>query len=132
MHIGHYSAEDIRRAQGRFSKKDIIDTCKLEIKKHGQIKIYEYFHFNSWSELERAIAILKSTGKYVLDHNAEGQQYLRKAEPKSNLKHDLKLALITGVITLAVGLILWLVDNKSRQNEIQELKDRINNIENHK
>lgn len=48
---------------------------------------------------------------------------------KHQLRHDLKLAIITGAITLLTGYILWLIDNHTKNQEIQKLKERLEVVE---
>ncbi len=112
-----------RKAQGKLTNSEITKMCKQIIRKEGHVSIYEKFNRVNKEELGKVISKLEGTGNYMLDKLPTGSWVLKKSPPKNSLRHDIKMAVVTSLLTLLVGYILWRVDNRSKSQEIQKLKD---------
>ena len=78
------------------------------------------------------ISTIQSSGKYMLDLQPDKsrQWVIRKNPNYINLFwHDFKIAFIGAILTLLIGITLWLIDKQDKNQEIQQLKDRLDKIE---
>ena len=122
--------DDIRKAQGKYTADEIVSICKKSIKKNGQVKIFEEFYNPLIKDnVELAISILSGNDKYMLDKLPSGSWIMRKNPHHKTMWHELKVACITGLVTLIAGIILWLIDNRSKNQEMRFIKNRLEKIE---
>jgi hypothetical protein len=61
----------------------------------------------------------KSQGDYEI---------LKNPNYRHDLWHEFKIAIITGIITLAVGIALWLLQNQSEDRKYEQLEKRIDSV----
>jgi hypothetical protein len=86
-------------------KRQILELIKRHIDEHDTVRV-------GWA----AEQILKSKQQnHVLDK-------LSAAVTKTNV-------LLSSILTLAVGLILWLIDKKSQDQQLNLLKERLRKVE---
>ncbi len=122
--------ERIRIVQGRFNKKEIVQMCREEIAKNGFVVLNDKFPKANSRTLEMAIPQILDGGKNKLDLTPFNKEWFIYPNPDYKSKYkDFKLALVTGAITLAAGIILWLIDNQSKHLELQDIKSRLERIE---
>lgn len=110
---------------------EIINIIKTVISEKGQIDLKERFHSLNDTEIDRIISLVTGKGEYMLDKVPLTQKWILRKNPayKNQFVHDLKITLISSGLALAVGLLLWLIDNQSKNQNIKELSDKIQNIE---
>ncbi len=79
------------------------------------------------------ISSIQSSGKYILDLTPDkSRQWIIRKNPNyiNQNWHDIKMAFIGATLTFVASIILWQLDKQAKLQEIQQLKDRLNKIEN--
>jgi len=111
---------------------EIINIIKTVIVDKGQIDLKERFHSLPDKEIDRIISVVTGKGEYMLDKVPLTQKWILRKNPayKNQMVHDIKLALFTAGLTLLIGISLWLIDKQDKNQQTQQLKDRLNKIEN--
>lgn len=81
---------------------------------------------------EYVITQIQSGAKYMLDIMPYSKNWVIKKNPNyvNHFWNDLKIAVIGAGLTLLVGIILWQLDKRSTSQEIQLLKNRIDQVSN--
>jgi hypothetical protein len=126
------------------NKKKIISAIKAEIEAKGLSRIGEHadrilkpgFGSGTHFSIKRRIkADITMTGKYIaIDHptHKEDFEILKNVSYKSKW-HDYKIAIvsaiITGIVSLIVGIVLYKVDSRSKDREYEQLKKRVDQLE---
>jgi hypothetical protein len=112
--------------------KEIIKIIETVIHDKGQIDLLSQFNSLTDQEIDRIISLVTGKGKYMLDKVPITQSWVLRKNPayKNQLAHDIKVTLISAALALLTGYILWLIDNRSKRQEIQELQNKVQNIEN--
>jgi hypothetical protein len=125
----------IDKALKRYDSKEIAKRTRLYLRKHDSVFLNEAFPKCQKSEIDAAVAILEKTGKYKLDVSAnEKRLYIKKIPhytPRwQKVLRDIGMAAVGAAFTLITGLIILQVDKKERLREIQQLENRLEQVEN--
>lgn len=132
-------------------KQPIIDYCEQYIAKNGYVRIGwavsesmkgRYFQGDGHAKAfyNSVSSKLVNTGKYVREPTTDvhgdwdvrlNPNYKKESwSDKNPLLHDIIICSVTFVFTLIVGIILWTLDNKTKSREMEQLKGRLDKIEN--
>lgn len=119
--------------------KEIISIIESVINDRGQIDLKERFHSLPDKEIDRIVSVVTGDGKYMLDITPNTKAWVLRKNPaykkeswsdRNKFLHDIIIVLITATLSLLVGILLWRLDKRSTSQEIQQLKDRLDKIEN--
>lgn len=83
--------------------------------------------------LDKVSAAITKTNKYIRESANPNFAYdwnIRKNPLyRYQLLHDIKIILVSSILTLAIGVILWLLNKKSQDQELNLLKERLHKVE---
>jgi hypothetical protein len=127
-------------------KQQIIDLMKRHIDENDNVRVgWAAEHILKSKQqnhiLDKLSAAITKTNEYIrepanpnfaYDWNIRKNPTYKKESwsDRNKFLHDVIIVLITSVLTLIVGIILWRLDKRSTSQEIQQLKDKIYKIEN--
>lgn len=121
---------ELRRNLVHYSKEEIIEICLKEISEKGYVFLKEKFPNTSEDALDMAVPDLVNSGKLMVDPTPFQKKWVIRKNHNYKSKHyDFKIQLFTALLTLIIGILLWLIDNQSKLQEIQGLKNRLEKIE---
>jgi hypothetical protein len=119
-------------------KRQILELIKRHIDEHDTVRV-------GWAAeqilkskqqnhvLDKLSAAVTKTNKYIREPANPNFSYdwnVRKNPLyRYQLLHDIKIVLLSSILTLAVGLILWLIDKKSQDQQLNLLKERLRKVE---
>lgn len=80
--------------------------------------------------MEQVTGRLHATGRYLVEKGEGTGNMLIRRNPiyKNQWLHDFKLALISAGLALLVGIILWLIDNRSKHQEMLQIQQQVKKV----
>jgi hypothetical protein len=111
-------------------KDSLIAQIKMLVKEKGHANLDKDFPNITDEKKEYVITQMQSGAKYMLDIMPLSKNWVIKKNPNyiNQWTHDIKLALITASLALIVGYILWRIDNQSKTQQIQQLKEKVEKV----
>lgn len=112
-------------------ENSLITTIKKLVKDKGHANLDTDLADLSKEQKEYVITEIQSGAKYMLDIMPYSKHWVIKNPNYVNhFWNDVKIALLGALLTFIIGFTLWLIEKRSSNQQIQELKEQVVKLSN--